>query len=275
VSYTAIERATLRHRRWLISYENAAAREAVSAYTNKAGPILERLKRYEAQISEGRPLSARQALQARRDRARLRKLLREARDDIRDSLQGRLQGAARTELRVSVRNLSAGLPDGVTGRAPGVDLRTLILNPTAGRPWNSRVDASLLPVYQRIDAALAVAIDRGASMPNTARLLQAAIGAAESEKFKLIRIARTEIQRVSNEAAQATYKENRDVIRAVRYLATLDSRVCDVCRPYHRRVFELDNAGEHDGPYIPQHPNCRCFYAPVTRSISEILAARD
>lgn len=271
----SLDRLTLRHRRWLISYENAATEEAVAAFEDKAGPILSRLRKMERKLSEGQPLTERQITQARRDRARLRKLMREARDDVRDTLQQRLQRAAETELRVSTRNISGALPEGLTGRASGVDLQTLILNPTAGRSWASRIDAGMMPTFQSIDSALLAAINRGASMDRAARLVSDALTASERQKFHLKRLVRTEIQRVSNEAAQASYSQNRDVIRAVRYLATLDSRVCEVCRPFHREVFPLDDSGNHEGPTIPQHPNCRCFYAPVTRSLSEILEARE
>lgn len=263
--------ATLRHRRWLIAYENGAVKEAIAAYDVKVTPIITRLQRFQDRIDGGRPLTARQRAQAGRDRARLQRLIRSARDDVRDSLQTRLQDVAQIEARVSVRNLSAGLPKGTTARAPAVDLRTLTMNPTAGRTWPRRVDASMIPTFEKIDAALAISIDQGASMPRAAELVQLAIGAPDSQRKAIRRLVRTEIQRVANEAAQATYRENRDVIHSVRYLATLDG-ACDLCRPFNNDVFPLDESGLHAGPRIPQHPNCRCFYAPVTRSIAEIIA---
>lgn len=266
--------STLAHRRWLLRYENAAAREAVAALEKRTAPLLKRLQRYEAQLAANRPLTARQRAQAERDRARLRSLYRKANADVQAATQTRLQGAAEAELRVSVRNLSAGLPEGQTARAPGVDLRTLLANPTAGSPWTAILDQQMAQTYQRVDAALAIAINRGASIPRATGLVSDAVGVVDGQKHKVSRLVRTEIQRVSNEAAQATYKANRDVVRAVRYLATLDARVCSVCRPDHRKVYELDAAGNHPGPAIPRHPHCRCFYAPVTRSLAAILAAR-
>jgi hypothetical protein len=109
--------ATLRHRRWLIAYENGAVKEAIAAFDQKMGPILARLERIQDRIDQGLPVTARQRKQAARDRARLQRLIRSARDDVRDSLQTRLEDVAGVELRVSVRNLSAGLPKGVTARA--------------------------------------------------------------------------------------------------------------------------------------------------------------
>lgn len=264
---------TLAHRRALIAYEDTATRTIVAAYERSTAPLLKRLQQFEAKLQAGSPLSAAERRQAERDRARLLKLMRDTRRDVRSMAQTRLQGAAEAELRVSVRNLSAGLPEGITARAPGVDLRTLLTNPTAGSPWTARLDVQMVRTYERVDAALAIALNRGASIPNATALVSDAVGAVEGQKHNLSRLVRTEIQRVSNEAAQATYRANLDVVRAVRYLSTLDSRACPICRPLHRRVYEMDEQGNHDGPMIPQHPHCRCFYAPVTRSLEEILSA--
>ena len=265
--------ATLAHRRWLLRYENAAAREAVAVLEKRTAPLLRRLQRYEAQLAKGRPLTARQRAQADRDRARLLRLYRKANTDVRAAMQTRMEGAVGAELRVSVRNLSAALPEGRTARAPGVDLRTLLANPTAGRPWTARLDAQMVHTYQRVDAGLAIALDRGASIPNAVKLVGEAVGSVQGQRHNLTRLVRTEIQRVSNEAAQATYKANRDVVKAVRYLATLDARACPICRADHRKVYPLDALGDYNGPQVPRHPNCRCFLSPVTRSLSEILAA--
>lgn len=265
---------TLAHRRWLIGYENSAIREIMAVYSKRTARIVERLQSIERQLATGAPLTPAQAAQAGRDRVRLRRLYERLSVDVRATLQTRLQTAANTEIRTSVRNLSAGLPRGITARAPSVDVRTLIQNPTAGQLWAARLDASAAPTLRTIDGALAISIDRGASIPDATRLVAAALDKVGQHRRSIARIVRTEIQRVSNEAAQATYRENRDVIRSVRYLATLDSRVCEICRPLHRVTYDLDVDGQHRGPVIPQHPNCRCFYAPVTFSVAEIISRR-
>jgi len=256
-----------------MSYEAAATREVAAAADKRLTPLFRRLQRLDEQLSKGRPLTARQRAQAQRDRARLLRTIRTARTDAQEALQGRMQRAILTERNVSVRNLTAALPEGRTARAPAIDLQTLLLNPTAGRSWTGRLDANMVQTYNRLDAALLVAVDRGASMPRATELVRLAVGEEAGLGHRLGRLVRTEIQRVSNEAAQATYAANRDVVGAVRYLSTLDARACAVCRPLHRRVYPLDELGGHAGPTIPQHPGCRCFFAPVTRSLAEILAA--
>ena len=269
----SLQGATLAHRRALLAYEQMAARAVARSAARPLAETLERLRAIDARLASGRPLTARQRAQAQRDRARLLKTVRAARTDARATLQTRLTGAVQAEQQVSVRNLTAALPEGRTARAPAIDLQTLLLNPTAGRSWTGRLDANMVQTYNRLDAALLVAVDRGASMPRATELVRLAVGEEAGLGHRLGRLVRTEIQRVSNEAAQATYAANRDVVGAVRYLSTLDARACAVCRPLHRRVYPLDELGGHAGPTIPQHPGCRCFFAPVTRSLAEILAA--
>ena len=266
--------ATLAHRRWLIGFENGTVRQITKAYQKRIRALLGRLEAIERQLSSGVALTPAQEAQAARDRLRLRGAYRRIRADVAATLQTQMETAAQKELSISTRNLTAGLPRGVTARAPAVDIRELILNPTQGQTWAARLDASMIPVVQNMDAALLVAIDRGASMDEAARLVAVGIDAVGKHQRAINRIVRTEIQRVSNEAAQATYRDNRDVIKSVRYLATLDDRACQLCRPLHRVTYELDEAGFHDGVKLPQHPNCRCFYAPVTFSVAEILQRR-
>jgi len=266
--------ATLAHRRWLIGYENGAVNAITRAYQKRIRALLGRLEAIEQRIADGQPITPAMEAQAARDRLRLRSTYKRIRTDITSTLQTRLDTAVETELRVSARNISAFLPDGITARAPAVDIRQLVTNPTQGISWLARIDASLIPTIQNFDAALVVAVDRGASMDDAARLVSAGINAVGKHQRAIYRIVRTEIQRVSNEAAQATYRENRDVIRAVRYLATLDDRTCKICMPLNKVVYEMDEGGFHAGIALPQHPNCRCFYAPVTYSVSEILQRR-
>ena len=97
--------------------------------------------------------------------------------------------------------------------------------------------------------------------------LRDASGVQETYRNRMIVIARTEIQRVANDVALATYAENSDVIEAVEWLATLDSRTCLVCAALHGKVYPLVNGkpvGMLRAP--PIHPRDRCFLAPQTRS---------
>lgn len=78
------------------------------------------------------------------------------------------------------------------------------------------------------------------------------IGISQREANRLLR---TEMTRVSNEAALSQLKSVG--AKFYKYIAMLDSRTCDRCRDLHGRVFALSEAkvGKNMPPI---HPNCRC-----------------
>lgn len=260
-------RAVLAERVRLASFESARATALAADFDARTGGLLDTLRTLEEAARRG-PLSPAQRTAAADARAGLTRVMREIRASYRAGLQGDLFTVARREAGLTSATIRAEV--GAAGSVPAADLQAVLARPVRGSTWFQRLDANLLGMADRVDGALLVATRRGSSMTDAARLLGDALGAVDGSRGRLVRIARTELQRVANDAATLTYRANSDVVRAVRYLATLDSRVCPVCEPLHNEVFEMDEEGRHSGPPLPQHPNCRCFYAPVTRSLSEL-----
>jgi len=62
-----------------------------------------------------------------------------------------------------------------------------------------------------------------------------------------------------NRASLDVYEEGG--IQEVRYVATMDMRVCSTCEADHMDKFKL---GEEIA--LPRHPNCRCTYAPIVET---------
>jgi len=65
-------------------------------------------------------------------------------------------------------------------------------------------------------------------------------------------IVRTSVQHVSQQARQATWEQNSDIVRRVRFVATLDSRTTQQCSSLDGMEFPVGQ-----GPRPPLHPNCR------------------
>lgn len=65
-------------------------------------------------------------------------------------------------------------------------------------------------------------------------------------------MARTSLQHAANQARQATWAANSDIVRRVRIVATLDSRTSTICMSLDGREYPLD-----EGPRPPFHVNCR------------------
>ncbi|SCZ74112.1 MULTISPECIES: minor capsid protein [unclassified Pseudomonas] len=73
-------------------------------------------------------------------------------------------------------------------------------------------------------------------------------------------IVRTAVQHVATQARMETLKENSDVVQAVEWVSTLDSKTTPQCRTLDKHRFKLT-----EGPRPPIHINCRSTVVAVTR----------
>jgi SPP1 gp7 family putative phage head morphogenesis protein len=80
---------------------------------------------------------------------------------------------------------------------------------------------------------------------------------------------RAGVSHAQNQARQATYEENRRLIRGIMWVSTLDISTCPRCGSLDGQVFEVD-----DGPRPPEHFNCRCTTAPVMRAADDLGGSR-
>lgn len=96
----------------------------------------------------------------------------------------------------------------------------------------------------------------GESMDKIADRIQANI---DTSRYNAMRIARTETKRVCYVSQVEAWKAQG--ISEVRYMAANggDSRSCNLCKSDNGKKYKL---GEE--PTLPRHPNCRCWYNPVT-----------
>lgn len=88
-------------------------------------------------------------------------------------------------------------------------------------------------------------------------------------------ITRTATQTVANDVRMASYMENADIIKAVQWVSTLDSRTSDICiaRAGKTWTFPEFKPIGHSIPWgngPPAHWACRSTSVPVTRSMAEI-----
>lgn len=79
-------------------------------------------------------------------------------------------------------------------------------------------------------------------------------------------IVTTAINHTGNFAREALYDKNSDIIKAVRYTATLDMRTTQLCASRDGLEFKLGKPK----PAIPAHIRCRSLYVPVLKSWREL-----
>jgi len=78
-------------------------------------------------------------------------------------------------------------------------------------------------------------------------------------------IVRTAVNNAVTQARETVYRRNEDVVKGVRYVATLDSRTTVICADLDGQVFNID-----EGPRPPQHHQCRSSTSPVIKSWREM-----
>lgn len=85
-------------------------------------------------------------------------------------------------------------------------------------------------------------------------------GIVERTRSMGVNMARTLANSISNNAKQAFYEENDDVVIGVEILATLDGRTCPACAGLDRKRYKT----KESHPTPPIHHQCRCVLLPVT-----------
>lgn len=78
-------------------------------------------------------------------------------------------------------------------------------------------------------------------------------------------IARTTINHASNQSRLEFFKDNEDIIKGLKWIATLDSRTSVICAGLDGKVFPIDK-----GPRPPAHPNCRSTMTAVLKDADEL-----
>lgn len=91
-------------------------------------------------------------------------------------------------------------------------------------------------------------------------------GILQTTRRKAEGIVRTATNNVSNKARQETFQQNDDIIKGVKWVATLDTRTCLECAGLDGKVYK--SGTKHREP--PAHINCRCTMTPVLKSYKEM-----
>ena len=106
-------------------------------------------------------------------------------------------------------------------------------------------------------------------------------GVTQISKKSLQTLVKTTISHATNVGKQALWEDNDDLIKAVRWVSTLDSRTSAVCRFRDGQVGPVTAAQDFEQPEgtlpivplmarPPAHPNCRSQAIPITKSWEEL-----
>jgi SPP1 gp7 family putative phage head morphogenesis protein len=79
-------------------------------------------------------------------------------------------------------------------------------------------------------------------------------------------IARTATMHVGNQAREAFYEKNTDIIKGYQRVETLDLHTCPICGAMDGAEYGPDDPR----PELPEHPECRGVYTPILKSFEDI-----
>jgi SPP1 gp7 family putative phage head morphogenesis protein len=102
------------------------------------------------------------------------------------------------------------------------------------------------------------------------RALNYTDGLLEIDRRHAEAVVRTAIAHTADFARQSTYNANADLIKGLRWTATLDSRTSAICRARDGKVYPMTS-----GPRPPAHWNCRSTMTPVLKSWRELGFGMD
>lgn len=262
----AIFDQSVRHAIFLERFKGGEAKAVVAAYRELERDLL-------AQLARRDPT----AVKGRYSRARMLKLLEDARRVISGfnkqfelDFSGRMRELAAFEAALQVKMLEGAVSIGLDWALPSVSqVRAAIFaEPMQGRllkEWFGALDAV---TQDRVKAAIRLGVLEGQGLREIGQRITGAVAMARKGAEM---VARTAVNHVSQVARQTVFEENADIVKGVRWVATLDTRTSAVCRARDGAVYPLDS-----GPRPPAHPNCRSSVSPVLKSWKELgIAAGD
>lgn len=151
---------------------------------------------------------------------------------------------------------------------------TYINYPFDGANFSTRLWKQKAYLQQQITEAMTTMMIQG-KHPST--LAKGFAKKFQTKQWEAYRLLHTEASFMMSQATHDVYKE--DGVEKYEYIATLDSKTCEICRPLDGKVF--DTADAVTGVNLaPMHSLCRCTDAPKyedtpTEGIKRIARDKD
>lgn len=121
---------------------------------------------------------------------------------------------------------------------------------------------------EALERALRRTLAQGINLGWSAKQMANAIGNALNAALSaIVRLVRTEANRVQNMALMAAYKENG--VERYEYVAIMDERTSEICEGLNGKTFLVAEA-EPGVNMPPMHPNCRSSTIPLGKDTTNV-----
>jgi len=230
--------------------------------------------RLEAQLRSGKELTSYQGRRLQQAIGDLAGLVQLQRPDLTDlaSMEAKFAQGAVGKVGIDIALPPKKVLQSVADTA-------LVQGATFGQ-WFTKLEGSM---RFDIDRAVKVGVSLGETNAQIAKRILGAGGDKGGEvmprgRRDAMAITRTAVQTIANEARLATYLENADIIKAVQWISTLDSRTTLICMARSGKTWSIPDFQPigHKIPWgggPPAHWACRSTTIPVTKSFEELGGA--
>jgi len=187
------------------------------------------------------------------------------------TLRRDLESIAISEAEWARRVLAGHLgPLGVDTLLPST---ALLRSVVSARPFQGALLKDWVKGWERatlqgIDRQIKIGLVAGEGTQQIVRRVIGSPGAAgvfQGLRRNATAIVRTSVNHTTTHAREVTFQENRDVVKGVQWVSTLDGRTTFICMGLDGRIFRVDS-----GQRPPAHINCRSTTVPVLRSLEEL-----
>jgi len=207
-------------------------------------------------------------------KARLNRLLKETTEVINDyysRIDLPIADIYQHEVNVSVQSLA--IVDGVLPAATVLNKLTtdlLILGSPLKDWWASQAQDTAFKFSAQVRQGLA----QGETITDIVKRIEPIMDVSKRNARTLVHTA---IQTVNNDARQAVYEANPELVNGVEWFTALDGHVCILCAARADLKWTLDGQPiGHNIPFAkpPIHPNDRCLLLPILKSLSELAGLK-
>ena len=188
------------------------------------------------------------------------------------------QAVAAINGSIKAQVLSVGMSDQMLG---SIASNTLIQG-APSREWWLGQATSLQSGFKNIIRQSMLSGETTSNIVNLVRgteALRFKDGLMQTARNKAEALVRTSVQVVANEARMSTYESNRDVVKYIEWVSTLDSRTSSTCQSLDGSkwtvgTFEPVGSNKQTFPGPTAHWNCRSTQVPVLKSWEELGSKR-
>lgn len=192
---------------------------------------------------------------------------------VKRELGSELKELATYEADFQKRMLQGNIPVALDIVTPTPAQLTAAVNsrPFQGKMLRDVVDGLDANTARRVREAIRMGIAEGETIDQIVRRVrgtraaQFRDGIMEVSRREAEAVVRTAVNHTANTARAEVYKANPDVVKSVRWVATLDDRTTMICASRDGEIYPVDS-----GPRPPAHFRCRSTTTPVTKSWREM-----